>query len=125
MGARRVVLCGLILAGVASAVLAFALPSTVSTLVCLALFDAGLFAAQVANQSTVLAIEPNAPARFNSAYMVVYFAGGSLGTAFGATAAERIGWPLTSLTTAAVIAGAAVVTLAYRTRVDAVSAPAS
>ncbi|MFE3176142.1 MFS transporter [Amycolatopsis sp. NPDC059090] len=114
VGARRVILCGLSLAGVASAALAIALPSTVSTLICLALFDAGLFAAQVANQSTVLAIEPSAPARFNSAYMVVYFAGGSLGTAFGATAAERIGWPLTALVTAAVIAAAAAVTLLAR-----------
>ena len=114
VGARRVVLCGLGLAGVASAVLAVALPSTVSTLICLALFDAGLFAAQVANQSTVLAIEPGAPARFNSAYMVVYFAGGSVGTAFGATAAERIGWPLTALVTAAVLVGAGVVSLVAR-----------
>lgn len=116
VGARRVILCGLSLAGAASAVLALALPSTVSTLLCLALFDAGLFAAQVANQSTVLAIEPSAPARFNSAYMVVYFAGGSLGTAFGATAAERIGWPLTAFVTAAVIVAAAVVTLLARTQ---------
>ncbi|WP_234392762.1 MULTISPECIES: MFS transporter [Actinomycetes] len=125
VGARRVILCGLSLAGAASAVLAFALPSTVSTLLCLALFDAGLFAAQVANQSTVLAIEPSAPARFNSAYMVVYFAGGSLGTAFGATAAERMGWPVTVLSTAAVLAGAAVVTLVHRARVDAVSVQVS
>ncbi|WP_406636654.1 MFS transporter [Amycolatopsis sp. WGS_07] len=116
VGARRVILCGLSLAGLASVVLAVALPSTVSTLACLALFDAGLFAAQVANQSTVLAIEPNAPARFNSAYMVVYFAGGSLGTAFGAAAAERAGWPLTALVTAAVIGVAAVVTLLARSR---------
>ncbi|MBB2504869.1 MFS transporter [Amycolatopsis echigonensis] len=123
VGARRVILCGLGLAGVASAMLAIALPSTVSTVLCLALFDAGLFGAQVANQSTVLAIEPSAPARFNSAYMVVYFAGGSLGTAFGATAAEQLGWPLTALGTTAVIAGAAVLTLAYRTRVGAVSVP--
>lgn len=115
VGARRVVLCGLSLAGLASAVLAVALPSTVSTLICLALFDAGLFAAQVANQSTVLAIEPTAPARFNSAYMVVYFAGGSFGTAFGATAAERIGWSLTAFLAAAVIVAAAVVTLLART----------
>ncbi|MFD2470075.1 MFS transporter [Amycolatopsis silviterrae] len=123
VGARRVVLGGLSLAGLASAVLAVALPSTVSTLVCLALFDAGLFAAQVANQSTVLAIEPDAPARFNSAYMVVYFAGGSLGTAFGAAAAERVGWALTVLVTAAVIGAAAVVTLLARPRETCRPAP--
>ncbi|HEY3652624.1 MAG TPA: MFS transporter [Streptosporangiaceae bacterium] len=114
VGARRVILCGLCLAGLAAALLAVTLSSTVSTLFGLALFDAGLFAAQVANQSTVLAIEPSAPARFNSAYMIVYFAGGSLGTAFGAAAVEWAGWPVTALVTAAVIAIAAVITLLAR-----------
>ena len=114
VGARRVVLCGLGLAGAASVALAVALPSTVGTLVCLALFDAGLFAAQVANQSTVLAIDPAAPARFNSAYMVVYFAGGSLGTAFGASAAAGIGWTSTALVTAAVLGMAGAITVIAR-----------
>lgn len=43
--------------------------------------DAGLFAAPVANQSSVL--DPAAPAWFNSASMVVYVLGGSAGTANG------------------------------------------
>jgi predicted MFS family arabinose efflux permease len=107
-GARRVILVGLALAGTAAAVLGWTLPSTVATVVCLVLFDAGLFAAQVANQSTVLAIDPAAPARFNSAYMLVYFVGGSLGTAFGAVAADLLGWAATAVITAAAIGGAAV-----------------
>src|SRR6185312_5077474 len=110
-GARRVILVGLALAGTAAAVLGWTLTSTVATVVCLVLFDAGLFAAQVANQSTVLAIDPAAPARFNSAYMLVYFVGGSLGTAFGAAAVERFGWPATTTTTAVAIAVAAAITL--------------
>ncbi|WP_336085674.1 MFS transporter [Nocardia sp. SSK8] len=109
-GARRVILAGLVLAGGAAVVLGFGLASTFVTLVCLAVFDAGLFAAQVANQSTVLAIDPAAPARFNSAYMLVYFVGGSLGTAFGAASAEWFGWPATALITAAAIAAAATIT---------------
>ena len=111
VGARRVVLAGLVIAGVAAAIIGFALPSAAATVACLALFDAGLFAAQVANQSTVLAIDPAAPARFNSAYMLVYFVGGSLGTAFGAAAVERFSWPATTTTTAAAIAVAAAITL--------------
>lgn len=111
MSARRVILVGLVIAGIAAAIVGFALPSTAATLACLALFDAGLFAAQVANQSTVLAIDPVAPARFNSAYMFVYFVGGSLGTAFGAAAVERFGWPATTAITAATITIAAVITL--------------
>jgi hypothetical protein len=46
--------------------------------------------------------------------MIVYFAGGSLGTAFGAAAVEWAGWPVTALVTAAVIAIAAVITLLAR-----------
>jgi predicted MFS family arabinose efflux permease len=111
VGARRVVLAGLVIAGAAAAIIGFALPSAAATVACLALFDAGLFAAQVANQSTVLAIDPAAPARFNSAYMLVYFVGGSLGTAFGAAAVERFGWPATTTTTAAAIAVATAITL--------------
>lgn len=117
VGARQVILAGLALAGAAAVVLGFALPSTAATLVCLALFDAGLFAAQVANQSTVLAIDPAAPARFNSVYMCVYFVGGSLGTAFGAAAAESVGWLATA--TVATTATAAAAAIVVGTRVNA------
>ncbi|MEV5827582.1 MFS transporter [Spirillospora sp. NPDC052242] len=110
VGARRVILIGLMVAGVAAVAMGFSLSNTAVTLICLAVFDAGLFAAQVANQSTVLAIDPSAPARFNSAYMLVYFVGGSLGTAFGAAAVEWFGWPTTALITAAAIGTAAVTT---------------
>ncbi len=105
-GARRVVLAGLAVAGVSAVVIGWTLTDTVVTLVCLAVFDAGLFAAQVANQSTVLAIDPAAPARFNSAYMLVYFVGGTLGTACGAVAAEQFGWPATAMSAAVAIAAA-------------------
>lgn len=108
IGARVVILIGLVLAGIATAVLTVALHSIVATVVCLALFDAGLFAAQVANQSTVLAIDPDAPARFNGAYMVVYFIGGSVGTAFGAAAVDWFGWPATAAIAAVAIGVAAV-----------------
>ncbi|MEU1960943.1 MFS transporter [Nocardia sp. NPDC019304] len=106
VGARRVVAAGLVLALAATAALSVLLPYPVATLVCLGLFDAGLFAAQVANQSTVLAIDPAAPARFNSAYMIVYFVGGSLGTAIGAAAVGWIGWPATAALATAAIATA-------------------
>jgi predicted MFS family arabinose efflux permease len=86
VGARRIVLVGLVLALTATATLGACLSNAAVTLACLGLFDAGLFAAQVANQSTVLAIDAAAPAQFNSAYMLVYFIGGTLGTAFGAAA---------------------------------------
>ncbi|MEU3015304.1 MFS transporter [Nocardia asteroides] len=108
VGPRRVVLIGLAVAGAAALCLGGALTGTALTLVCLALFDAGLFAAQVANQSTVLAIDPGAPARFNSAYMVTYFVGGSLGTAFGAAAVAWFGWTATAVLAALAIGLAAI-----------------
>lgn len=111
--AGQVWLLGLALGGTlataATIALGLGLANPVTALICLALFDAGLFAAQVANQSTVLAIDPTAPARFNSAYMVVYFVGGSLGTAFGAWAVEWLGWPsMVAVATGAVVVAAAI-----------------
>jgi predicted MFS family arabinose efflux permease len=111
VGSRRVILVGLALAGFAAATVGFSLENTAAALICLAIFDAGLFAAQVANQSTVLAIDPSAPARFNSAYMVVYFVGGSLGTAAGAATVEWFGWPATAAMAAAAIGVAATITV--------------
>lgn len=112
VGARPVILTGLALAGVAGLCLTWALPNAAATFACLAIFDAGLFAAQVANQSSVLAIDPPASARLNSAYMVVYFAGGSLGTAVGAASAEGFGWAGATSVASVAIALAALMTLA-------------
>lgn len=114
VGARKVILVGLLLASTATLTSAFTLHSTTATLICLALFDAGLFAAQVANQSTVLAIDPASPARYNSGYMVVYFIGGSLGTALGPTAVTAFGWLATALVATAALLVAAGLTLGNR-----------
>ena len=114
VGARKVLLIGLVIALTAAAMLGACLSTTAVTLACLALFDAGLFAAQVANQSTVLAIDPTAPARFNSAYMLVYFIGGTLGTAFGAAAVGWFGWPGTIAVATFAVALAMSTTIAAR-----------
>ncbi|MEV0333225.1 MFS transporter [Nocardia sp. NPDC050717] len=115
VGPRRVILLGLAVAGAAALCLGAGLTGTVVTLVCLAVFDAGLFAAQVANQSTVLAIDPDSPARYNSAYMVTYFVGGSLGTAFGAAVVEWFGW-VAVVTSAALAIGLAAAIVAIDRR---------
>lgn len=123
VGARRVILAGLALAAAAAAALALSLSNTPATIACLALFDAGLFAAQVANQSTVLAIDPTAPARFNSAYMLVYFIGGSLGTAYGTAAVEWLGWPATAATAALAVVAAGTITALAHHRTAAAAPP--
>jgi predicted MFS family arabinose efflux permease len=114
VGARKVIVVGLVVALAASTMLGACLSHTAVTLACLGLFDAGLFAAQVANQSTVLAIDPEAPARFNSAYMLIYFIGGSLGTAFGAAAVGWSGWRATTAIAAGAIALAMIITVTIR-----------
>lgn len=118
VGARKVILFGLALAGCSVLIGGLVLHNTVATLVCLAIFDAGLFAAQVANQSTVLALNPSAPARFNSAYMMAYFIGGTLGTMFGAAAVGWVGWGASCAIIAALIAVAAAITLGARETVQ-------
>ncbi|MFD3745415.1 MFS transporter [Nocardia sp. NPDC058633] len=119
VGPRKVIVVGLALALASVLVLALALSNLAVTLICLGLFDAGLFAAQVANQSAVLAIDASAPARFNSAYMSVYFVGGSLGTAFGAAAVTWFGWSGLVAFAAVATAVAGIITLAEPIRVDA------
>jgi predicted MFS family arabinose efflux permease len=76
------------------------------TLLALALFDAGLFAAQVANQSRVIRLDPLRPAQLNSTYMVVYFVGGSLGAAVGGPIVSMCGWPIGAGAAAVAIATA-------------------
>ena len=50
------------------------------------LLDAGVQSAQVANQSRVLALRPDARNRVNTVYMICYFGGGSVGSLIAAWA---------------------------------------
>jgi predicted MFS family arabinose efflux permease len=49
-------------------------------------------AAQVANQSRVLKLKPEARNRVNTVYMICYFGGGSLGSLLGSIAWSRFQW---------------------------------
>ncbi len=108
-----VVLSGLAVALACSIAMAFTLTQAPLLLAALALFDAGLFSAQVANQTRVLSLDPKRPAQFNSAYMVVYFVGGSLGTAIGGAITTGWGWPAAAATAASAITLAALVNRTY------------
>jgi predicted MFS family arabinose efflux permease len=54
--------------------------------------DAGVQAAQVANQTRVLSLRPEARNRVNTVYMISYFTGGSIGSLAGSFAWSRAGW---------------------------------
>lgn len=57
------------------------------------LLDAGVQAGQVANQSRVLALRPEARSRVNTIYMLFYFGGASGGSMIGSWAWSQWGWP--------------------------------
>jgi predicted MFS family arabinose efflux permease len=110
-GSRAVILSGLAAAAVCTLTMTGSLQLIPVLLAALAVFDAGLFSAQVANQSTILGIDPARPAQFNGAYMVVYFVGGSVGTAAGGSLIDLAGWPGIGLTATAALAAAAGIAL--------------
>ncbi|CAN7396317.1 MFS transporter [Phenylobacterium sp. LjRoot164] len=105
-GSRAVVVAGLVLALACTVAMVSGLAYAALTLVALALFDVGLFAAQVANQRRVLALDPLRPAQLNSTYMVIYFVGGSLGAAAGGPIVATLGWPLAAATAVLAIVAA-------------------
>jgi cyanate permease len=58
------------------------------------LLDFGLSVANVANQSTILGLEPQAISRVNTIYVTAIFLGGTAGSAVAAAAWAHGGWGL-------------------------------
>ncbi|MFG3296294.1 MFS transporter [Streptomyces sp. NPDC048179] len=97
-GPRTVITAALLAAAAGTALLATGLDTPWHTALGLALFDAGCFAAQAANQSRVIALDPARSGSLSSVYLVVYFTIGALGTAVAAPLLDTLGWRGTSLT---------------------------
>jgi predicted MFS family arabinose efflux permease len=57
------------------------------------LLDVGVQANQVANQTRLFSLRPDARNRLNAVYMVCAYSGGSMGSFLGAWAWTRNGWP--------------------------------
>jgi MFS family permease len=57
------------------------------------LLDAGVQGNEIANQARIYMLSPALHSRINSAYMVIYFIGGSLGSLIGAQAWGLARWP--------------------------------
>lgn len=75
------------------------------------ILDAGVQAAQVANQTRVFNLKPEARSRVNSVYMIGYFAGGSVGSLIGASMWSRWQWHGVCATGIALMLTAAIVLL--------------
>ncbi|MEU2060850.1 MFS transporter [Streptomyces sp. NPDC013455] len=86
-----------------TALLATGLDSPPATVLGLALFDAGCFAAQAANMSRVIALDPRRSGSLTSVYLVLYFTVGVLGTALAAPLLGALAWPGTALTALAAL----------------------
>lgn len=55
--------------------------------------DVGVQTAMVCNQTVIYALQPAARTRINSVYMIIYFAGGTLGAGAALALWGRVGWP--------------------------------
>ncbi|MGW7418778.1 MFS transporter [Streptomyces sp. NPDC054813] len=97
-GPRTMITAALPAAAAGTAVLATGLNNPFVTALGLALFDACCFAAQAANQSRVIALDPARSGSLSSVYLVVYFTVGAFGTAVAAPLLDAFGWQGTTLT---------------------------
>lgn len=92
VGARPVITRTLAVIAAAFVVLGLRGHSLAGLVLGIVLLDLGVFAGQVANQTRVFALHPDARSRLNSVYMVTYYAGGALGSAVGTWAWAHLGW---------------------------------
>ncbi|OQR65784.1 MFS transporter [Streptomyces maremycinicus] len=94
---RTVITVALVTAAAGTALLATGLGTPPATALGLALFDAGCFAAQAANQSRIIALDPRRSGSLSSVYLVLYFSIGAIGTALAAPVLDTLGWQGTAL----------------------------
>lgn len=101
---------GILAAAAGAALLACGLDTPPVTALGLAVFDAGCFAAQAANQSRIIALAPQQSGSLSSVYLVLYFTIGAVGTSLAAPLLNTLGWrgitftALTALLLAALVA---------------------
>ncbi|MDJ0346640.1 MFS transporter [Streptomyces sp. H10-C2] len=88
----------LLAAAAGTALLATGLNTPPVAAIGLALFDAGCFAAQAANQSRIIALDPGRSGSLSSVYLVLYFTIGAIGTSLAAPLLNTLGWQGTTLT---------------------------
>jgi predicted MFS family arabinose efflux permease len=115
-GARRVIITGLTLATAGAACLVMAPGNPVWIAASLATFDAGCFTAQVANQMTVVSLDQDRSGVLSSAYLVLYYASGAVGTATAAPVMADLGWQKLAAIATLAVACAAIAILVHPRR---------
>ncbi|MFF4037889.1 MFS transporter [Streptomyces sp. NPDC001816] len=102
-GPRAVITASMAAAAAGVALLVTGLNTPLVTAAGLALCDAGCFAAQAANQSRVIALDPGRSGSLSSVYLVLYFTIGAVGTGLAAPLLSTLGWQGTALTALAAL----------------------
>lgn len=105
-GPRRVKLAGLAVAAVATMALGLTLGKPTGLMLALGIFDAGCFAAQVANQSAIVRLAPDRSGALMSTYLLLYYVAGAIGTAAAGPLVSLGGWDHLVATAAVAIIGA-------------------
>jgi predicted MFS family arabinose efflux permease len=91
-------------------------PSSVWILIVgIILLDLGIQATHISNQSRIYALDDAARSRINAVYVVMYFAGGAVGSALGTWVYGWAGW-IGVCTLGALFAAAGIATYAIRSR---------
>lgn len=109
-GTARIMTIGLIAAAAGAAVLTVALGHPAWTIAGLAIFDAGCFAAQVANQVIVVSLDQHRSGTLSSVYLLLYYAAGAIGTATTGLLLTTAGWHVLTLSATLAVTLAATVT---------------
>ncbi|GGN14156.1 putative MFS family arabinose efflux permease [Actinoplanes campanulatus] len=104
-----VIAASLLIAITGATLLATGLDRPAVTASGLALLDAGLFAAQAANQSRIQALDPRHSGSLSSVYLVLYFSVGAVGAALAAPLLHTVGWRGTALVALTALLAALVV----------------
>jgi len=110
-GTRRTMTAGLAVAAAGAASLAIALGHPAWTVAGLATFDAGCFAAQVANQVVIVSLDPHRSGTISSVYLAAYYAAGAIGTAAAGLLLAAFGWKMLALIAALAVTAAAAAAL--------------
>lgn len=115
-GPQTVKLAGLGASAISLIALYFAGDKPIALMLALAVFDAGCFAAQVANQSAIVRLAPERSGALMSTYLLLYYLAGAIGTAAAGPLVTLGSWPLLIAVTELAIFGAIVLSLLGWTR---------
>jgi len=117
-GPRAIVTMAIGLMALAFVIFALSATHLVGLVIGVIVLDVGVQCAQIANQSRIYALRPDARSRVNTVYMVGYFIGGALGSAVGVTVWHAFGWVGVCIAGLGFIALGAWVHLSTRPRAD-------